>query len=361
MTVADLGSLALQILVIVAAARLAGALLRRLGQPPVVGEMLAGIVLGPSVVGALFPEQHAALFPESTRATLTLLAQVGVMLFMLVVGTRVEVDVFHRHTRAIVAIAATGVAVPFALGCLLAVPLYDTFVAPSIPRTPFILFVATALSVTAFPVLARIIKDRGLDNTAVGRTALVCAAMNDAIAWVLVASVVGLVSTGPSPVPAIVHGIFMAFVAGVVLAAVAPRAVRAVERIEMPASLVLLPIFFALTGLRTNLALGSSASWMWVLAIIAVATVGKLGATALAARATGFQTLDALMLGALMNTRGLMELVVLNIGYELGLLPPNVFAMMVTMALVTTLMAGPLIAVRQRSSRRRTRTTDGPP
>ena len=333
----------LQIAVIVLAARLAGAALGRLGQPAVIGEMIAGLLLGPSAFGFLFPDAHAQLFPEATREILAWLAQAGVILFMLVVGSHVEVDVFRRHSRSIAAIAAAGIVVPFALGGALGLPLYATFADASIPRMPFVFFVATALSVTAFPVLARIIKDRGLASTSVGRTALVCAAMNDVVAWLLVATVIGLISTGPSPVPVAVHGIFIAFVAGLLLAAVLPRAVRPVERIEAPVSLVLLPIFFALTGLRTNLLVGGTASWVWAVAIIAVATVGKLGATAVAARSTGFGSRDALTLGALMNTRGLMELVVLNIGYDLGLLPPSVFAMMVLMALVTTLMAGPLV------------------
>ena len=252
-------------------------------------------------------------------------------------------DVFRRHSRAIVGIAAAGIAVPFALGAALAVPLYEVFGAPAIPRAPFVFFVATALSVTAFPVLARIIRERGLETTTVGRTALVCAAINDAVAWLLVASIVGLISSGPSPVPFAVHAIFLAFVTGVLLAVLAPRLAEMIERVETPISFVLLPVFFALVGLRTDLLIGGAAPWMWATAIILVATAAKFGATGVAARLAGFSRREALTMGALMNTRGLMELVVLNIGYDLGLLPADVFAMMVVMTLVTTLMAGPLV------------------
>ncbi len=337
--------LLLQLAMIVVVARLFGFLFQRIRQPAVIGEMVAGIVLGPSFFGYLLPDQHAALFPDQSRFALTSIAQTGVILFMLGVGTRLELDVFAKHSRAIVAIAASGIVVPFVLGTGLAVLLYDAFATPLIPRLPFILFLATAMSVTAFPVLARIIIERRLDGTVPGKTALVCAAINDFAAWVLVASVAAFVAGDRTPVSLGVHGVFVAFAAGVACAILLPRAVPLAALVEAPASKVLLPVFFALTGLRTDLRLlaAGGASWMWCAAIVITATAGKLGGTALAARWAGMPRAEALTLGALMNTRGLMELVVLNIGYELGLLPPEVFAMMVVMALVTTCAAGPLV------------------
>jgi len=337
-------SLVVQLAVIIVAARAMGALFRAAGQPPVVGEMFAGILLGPSFLGHMLPSEHARLFTEASRPALNLVSQTGIVLFMFVVGTRIELDIFRRHSHAIVSTAAASIAVPFALGLALAWQLYPRFAAAEAPLLPFVLFIATALSVTAFPVLARILTDRGLERTTNGRTALVCAAINDAVAWALVASVVGLVRTGTT-VPSTVHGVFVAFVTGVAVALVVPGVVPVVERIEKPATRYLLPVFFAMVGLRTNLYLITAAggSLLWCLAIIVVATAGKVGGTTLAGRAAGMAGADALTLGILMNTRGLMELVVLNIGHDLGLLPAGLFAMMVVMALVTTCMTGPLL------------------
>jgi Kef-type K+ transport system membrane component KefB len=345
-------SILVQLAVIIVAARATGTLFRIARQPAVVGEMFAGILLGPSFLGHFFPSEHARLFTDASRPALNFVAQAGVVLFMFVVGTRIELDVFRRHSRAIVATAAASIAVPFVLGLLLASQLYPRFGA-GVPELPFVLFIATALSVTAFPVLARILTDRGLERTANGRTALVCAAINDAVAWALVASVVGLVRVGAT-VPFTVHGVFIAFVTGVVAALILPGLVPFVERVERPASRYLLPVFFAMVGLRTNLYLitGTGGSVLWCLAIILVATAGKVGGTTFAGRAAGMPGVDALTLGILMNTRGLMELVVLNIGHDLGLLPAGLFAMMVVMALVTTCMTGPLLdwVVRSRAA-----------
>jgi len=362
-------SVILQLAVIIVAARVVGALFRALRQPPVVGEMFAGILLGPSLAGHFFPHEHARLFAEASRPALNYVAQGGIILFMFVVGTRIELDVFRRHSRDIASTAAASIAVPFALGLALASQLFPRFAAAGAPRTAFVLFIATAMSVTAFPVLARILTDRGLETTPNGRTALVCAAINDAVAWALVASVVGFVRAGAT-VPFTVHGVFIAFVTGVVAALAIPGVVSFIQRIERPVTRYLLPVFFAMVGLRTDLYLitDSGGSLFWCLAIIVVATAGKLGGTALAGRAAGMAGSDALTLGILMNTRGLMELVVLNIGHDLGLLPAGLFAMMVAMALVTTCMTGPLLdwvvratPGRPRSSPRRTRTTVAQP
>jgi Kef-type K+ transport system membrane component KefB len=336
--------LMLQLAVIIIAARIFGALFQLIRQTAVVGEMVAGIVLGPSILGHLFPLLHGRLFPAESRDALNLIAQVGVLAFMFVVGTRVELDVFRRHTRTIAAVSAAGILTPFLLGGALAFFLHDAF-ASSIPRVPFVLFVATAMSATAFPVLARITIERKLDATVPGKTALLCAAINDLVAWVLVGSVVGLIGTEREPVSLAVHGVFIAFSAGVACAVVAPRLAAMAGPVEAPASRLLLPVFFVLTGLRTDLRLltPGDASLIWCLLIVVIATIGKMGGTMAAAVASGMPRAQAFTVGALMNTRGLMELVVLNIGYELGLLPPEVFAMMVVMALVTTCAAGPLV------------------
>ncbi len=281
--------LLLQLAVIIIAARLFGWLFQRIRQPVVIGEMVAGILLGPSLLGYLFPAPHAALFPGDSRAALTFIAQAGVVLFMFVVGTRVELDTFRRHSRAIAVISASGIIVPFALGGVLAVLLYDAFGTAAIPRLAFILFIGTAMSVTAFPVLARIIAERRLDGTVPRDTALVCAAINDAAAWVLAGSVAGLVAGGEARIPWTVHGVFVAFVAGSLSAALVPRLGPLVAAVEAPASRFLLPVFFALTGLRTDLRLLAvgDGSWIWCAAIVVVATVGKFGGTALAALGAG--------------------------------------------------------------------------
>jgi Kef-type K+ transport system membrane component KefB len=271
-------------------------------------------------------------------------AQTGVILFMFVVGTRVELDVFRRHSRAIAATAAGSIAVPFVFGIGLALLLHPRFATPEIPARPFVLFVATALSVTAFPVLARILTDRGLQHTTAGRTALVCAAINDAVAWLLVASVIGLIGAA-GRVPATVHGVFIAFAAGIATALIVPRVLPFVERIEGPTSRYLLPVFFALVGLRTDLQVlsVSDSSLLWCVTIVVVASIGKVAGAGGAAWTAGLDRRDALAIGILMNTRGLMELVVLNIGHDVGLLPARVFTMLVVMALMTTFMTGPLL------------------
>ena len=281
--------LLLQLAVIIATARLFGSLFRRVRQPVVIGEMFAGIVLGPSLLGHLFPSQHAALFSADSRAALSWIAQTGVILFMFVVGTRVELDTFRRHSRAIAVISASGIIVPFAIGGVLAAFLYDAFGTASIPRWPFILFLATAMSVTAFPVLARIIVERQLEGTVPGKTALICAAINDAVAWMLAGSVAGLVAGGEARIPFTVHAIFLAFVAGLLSALLMPRLAPLVAAVEAPASRFLLPVFFALTGLRTDLGLLaiSDGSWIWCVAIVVCATAGKLGGTTVTALAVG--------------------------------------------------------------------------
>lgn len=393
--------LLVQIVVVLAAARLCGHLIRRLGQPAVMGEILAGILLGPSLLGYVAPEAFAFLFPPSSLPKLGVLAQVGVLLFMFVVGLEVDLSRQVRQVRAAIAVSHVGIAVPFLLGVVLALGAYDQLATPGVPFAAFALFLGIAMSVTAFPVLARILKERGLSQTALGQSALSSAAIGDVLAWVLLAAVVAIVNSrgladmawtlaltaafgglmigvvrrplerivdrwyvpgGREGYPLIagmlvfaftsatlteligIHALFGAFLAGTLVAGHHDFRTYLHDRVLPLSSLIMLPLFFALVGLRTEIGtLATAADWLLCGALIVVATAGKLGGCLLAARATGMSWRDSLALGALMNTRGLMELIVLNIGYEMGILSHRVFTMLVIMALVTTFMTGPLL------------------
>lgn len=398
-----LARLILQLVVIVLAARACGALAARVGQPPVVGEIAAGIVLGPSLLGWLTPGASAFLFPPDSLPTLSLLSQIGVLLFMFVVGVELDVSHIRKRAHAAVAVSHVSIVFPFLLGVLLSLPLYGQFAPQGVPFHAFALFLGIAMSITAFPVLARILEERQLTGTPVGAAAIACAAVDDVTAWSLLAFVVAVTTSGGALTtllaivggsllfvllmilavrPALtrlldprrrtdalsknrmaivlgvlftsalateiigIHALFGAFMAGVVMPqhGAFQRVLR--ERLETLSSVFLLPLFFAYTGLRTQIGLlDSPAAWAVCLLIIAVATLGKLGGTVAAARLTGFGWNDAFALGALMNTRGLMELIALNVGYDLGILTPQIFAMMVLMALVTTAMTGPLLSL----------------
>ncbi len=393
--------LCIQVIVIVLATRLVGALFTQLGQPSVVGEVVAGILLGPSLLGWLWPQAQSFVFPRESLGALSLLSQLGVCLFMFVVGLELEVGQLRKRAQTAVLVSHVSIFLPFSLGVALALFLYSRYAVAGTSFTSFALFMGIAVSITAFPVLARILKDRGVDKTFLGTTAIACAAVDDATAWIILAFVIAIAhatslsstALGVGMVliylglmlfvvrPALprlldsgeeqdgrpsrgaiaavlliiiasvlateligVHALFGAFVAGVVMP---PRKVfreHLAVRLESFSSLFLLPLFFAFNGLRTSVTLlNSPSAWLTCLAIIGVATLGKLGGTMLAARLTGMGWNDSFALGALMNTRGLVELVALNIGYDLGILPPRIFTMMVLMALVTTLLTGPLL------------------
>lgn len=395
-----LSLLLLQVLVIVLAARLLGSVFPRIGQPPVIGEMIAGILLGPSLLGLVAPEAQALLFPADSLGTLRLLSQIGVILFMFVVGIELDVDHLRHKADAALVVSHASIVVPFFLGTACALVLYRSVVPAGIPFTGFALFMGVSMSVTAFPVLARIIEERGLSRTFLGTTAITCAAVDDVTAWCLLAVVVATVSAdglggalvtialtglfigvmlflvrpriarwkgngvqiGTTGFLAVVlsfifvsalatevigiHALFGSFLAGVCM----PRdsALRQFlrDRLETFSSVFLLPLFFAFTGLRTQIGLLDDwKSWLLCASVVLVAIAGKLGGSALAARWTGMSWGDSFALGALMNTRGLVELIVLNIGYDLGLLSPRIFTMLVLMALLTTVMTGPLLAL----------------
>jgi Kef-type K+ transport system membrane component KefB len=393
--------------VIVAAGRLVGIVFRRLGQTAVIGEMFAGVLLGPSFVGRLSPEIEARLFPAASLSALHAISQLGVVLFMFVVGMQVDVDRLRDRARATLLISNAGIIVPFSLGALLSVYLRRDYAPADVPLLTFALFIGIAMSITAFPVLARILAERGLTGTDLGNTAIGCAAIDDVSAWCLLALVLAIsrgkgfgepfvtaalailiavialkivrprasrIFGGPpfaadrgvseaDATPRVlfqvlvflffsalateaigVHALFGAFVAGtavggsVVLRDVLRRA------IEPLTATLLLPLFFAYSGLRTDAGLLSARGWVACGLIVLVAVSGKLGGVSFVARLQGMRWRESLSLGILMNTRGLMELVVLNIGYDLGILPPALYTMMVIMALATTCMTGPLLA-----------------
>jgi Kef-type K+ transport system membrane component KefB len=393
-----LARLVLQILVIVAASRLAGAFVRRFRQPAVIGEIAAGIALGPSVLGALSPAASSVLFPPSSLVALQVLSQVGVILFMFVVGLEVDWRHVRRQAHAAVAVSNVSILVPFLLGVLAAIPLFRAHAPAGISFQAFALFMGIAMSITAFPVLARILEDRALTRTPLGSTALACAAVDDVTAWILLTFVVAVVTAGGGLAtlavtlamtglfaavmalavrPALralpraaapfsreriavvvgvmfgsalateiigVHALFGAFVAGASMPPDERYREGLRERLESFSSVFLLPLFFAFTGLRTEIGLLDDArAWLTCAAIVALATVGKLGASAVTARLTGMHWPHAFALGALMNTRGLMELVALNVGYDLGVISAQMFTTLVVMALVTTTMTGPLV------------------
>ena len=394
--------LLLQICVILATARACAFLIGRFGQPAVIGEILAGVLLGPSLLGAISPDALAFLFPPASLPPLNLFGQIGVLLFMFVVGLEVDLKRQSRDARAALAVATSGMVLPFVLGVGLVAIAFQQLGPPGVPFSTLALFIGIAMSVTAFPVLARILKERKLTQTALGQRALGCAAIGDVLAWSVLAVVVALVKAdglaggartlglallftatmifvvrrplekivdayyipgGREGWPLIagmlifafvssmfteligIHALFGAFLAGTLVSGHHEFRAYLHDRVLPLSSLIMLPLFFALVGLRTKVGLlDSAADWLMCAAIVAIATAGKLGGCMLAARATGSTWRDSFLLGTLLNTRGLMELIVLNIGYELGILTPRVFTMFVIMALATTLLTGPLIS-----------------
>ena len=374
--------------------------MRALGQPQVIGEMTAGILLGPSLLGWLAPGASAALFPPERLASLEAISQVGMVVFMFLIGLRLDPHHLRGSGRTAIAISQTSIVLPFALGSALAVWLHPRLAPAGVGLTGFALFMGAAMSITAFPVLARILVDRNLLSTRTGAMALACAAFDDVAAWIILAVVVVIVRAGeampigmtlagvgifvavmwivvrpqlrrllahlpegggvPQNVLAAVlliallsaaatewlgiHALFGAFFAGAMMPK-APRFVQMVnERLEDVTVVLLLPLFFAITGLKTSIGLlDGAAMWAICAAIILLAIAGKFGGSALAARATGMPWREAATIGALMNTRGLMELVILNVGLEIGVISPALFTMMVLMALVTTAMTTPVV------------------
>ena len=343
----------LQIAVILVACKSIGALMPRIGQPKVIGEMIAGILLGPSLLGLLAPAAQAALFPPQSLGVLSVLSQIGIVLYMFVVGMHLHTGFLRRSFRGAAIISVAGVVVPFVLGAGLAARLYSDgrFFMPSVSSTQSMVYLGAAMSVTAFPVLARIIQERGIGGTALGTLALTAGAVNDIIAWVLLGVVLAGFDRDFSIVPFLAsHAVLAAFIIGALM----PRgrfSEQLGRRLEPLASVFLVPLFFAYSGLSTRLTLLWSAELLWVsVVVILVASIGKAVGCWSAARIAGRPNRESWALGALMNARGLMELIILNIGLQRGLITPTLFTVMVMMTLVTTMAAGPLFAWAWRGS-----------
>jgi Kef-type K+ transport system membrane component KefB len=394
--------LILQIGTILVVARLVGWLFGKLHQPRVIGEMVAGILLGPSLLGWLAPNISANLFPPASLGHLNSLSQVGLLIFMFLVGLELDLRQLRKLGRATVMTSQVSIIAPFILGSLFAVYLYPRLSQPGVSFAGFALFMGAAMSVTAFPVLARILTERNMLRTRVGSVAITCAAVDDVTAWCILAGIIVIVRSSSLELPvwltlsglaafvlvmvfgvrpalrrlemiyekrgnltqdliAIillvvlasgliteslgVHALFGAFLAGVVM----PRHDRLKEelsqKLEAIVVVLLLPLYFALTGLRSSIFLISGAKmWLYCAVIIVLAVVGKLGGSMFSARLNGMTWRESAAVGILMNTRGLVELVILNIGLDLGILSPALFSIMVLMALVTTLMTTPLLA-----------------
>lgn len=392
----------LQLVIILLVARLAGALAAKFRQSAVIGEMIAGILLGPSLLGWLSPGAFHFLFPASSLGSLRLLSQIGVCLFMFVVGMELNMAELKQQAKTAVLVSQISILFPYLLGVTSALFLFPVLAGTTTKFPVFALFIGISMSITAFPVLARILQERGLTQTALGSTAIACAATGDAAAWSILAFVVAIAGAQSMMATAFtiglvlffvcfmlfwirprlpkyfdyfsrksggtekgvmalalvllfmsalatetmgIHALFGSFLAGLVIPARSELREFLRVRLENFSAVFLLPLFFAFTGLRTQIGLmNGSTDWLICLGLILVATVGKLGGSMFAARLTGINWIDSFALGALMNTRGLIELIALNIGYDLGILSPRIFAMLVIMTLVTTCMTGPLLS-----------------
>lgn len=389
-----------QIIMIILVARLFGWFFKKIGQPSVIGEIIAGIALGPSLLGLYFPEFFHALFPANSLENLKFLSQIGLILFMFVIGMELDIKVLKNRAKEAVVISHASIVIPFALGIGLAYFVYNRFAPEGVKFLSFSLFMGIAMSITAFPVLARIVQERGMHKTKLGAIAITCAAADDITAWCLLAVVIAIVKAGTfessmyiislaaiyvlamiylvkpflkrigdlygskdslsKPVVAIffllliissyateligIHALFGAFMMGAIMPDVPKFRTVFIAKVEDVSVILLLPLFFVFTGLRTEIgSLNEPYLWKVTGFIILVAVIGKFFGSALAAKFVGQSWRNSLVIGALMNTRGLMELIVLNIGLALGVLTTQVFTMMVIMALVTTFMTGPAL------------------
>lgn len=397
----EIALLLLQIIVILLAARLIGYLFRLIHQPQVMGEMIAGILLGPSLLGWISPKISATLFPVESLNSLNAVSQLGLILFMFLVGLELDITSIRKNGGKALLISHTSIIFPFFLGSLLALILYPQLSNNSVSFLIFAIFIGTAMSITAFPVLARILSERKLINTTMGSISLACAAIDDVTGWILLAIVVvmarssaidsnilwtifgllffvilvllifrpifkklsskfektGKISHDLLAILFIfllisswvteelgVHALFGAFVIGVAMPKDNKFVHAITEKINDLAVVLFLPIFFALTGLKTRINLIDSPQlWLFAILIILVAIAGKFGGATIAARVSGMSWRDSGSVGILMNTRGLMELVLLNIGLEIGVISPALFSMLVLMTITTTFMTAPIL------------------
>lgn len=393
--------LLLQILAIVLFAWVFGWLFRKIGQPAVIGEIVAGIALGPSLVGLFFPQFSAFLFPPASLGNLQFLSQLGLILFMFVIGMELDVQVIRKQAFESLFISHASIIIPYALGVALSYFLFQEFASDGTPFVSFALFMGIAMSITAFPVMARILQERKMTGSRLGTMALTSAAVGDVTGWCILAVLIAIIKAGSS-VSAIftiglvifyglfmvyflkpllkklhgyaknstlgksmmtlvfislllsafvteaigIHALFGAFMAGLVMPQDATFRKMVSEKIEDLSIVLLLPLFFVITGLRTHIDfLLEGAVWVPFAWILFVAIGGKFGGTAIASRLVGQSWKDSLSIGALMNSRGLMELIVLNIGFDLGIISSQIFSMLVLMALITTFMTSPALTL----------------
>jgi Kef-type K+ transport system membrane component KefB len=392
--------LLMQMTTVLLTALLCGWTTRRLGQPRVIGEIVGGILVGPSVFGRLAPIASARLFPQSSLAPFEVLSTIGLILFLFLIGS--EMDYVQLRQQRSTALLASGMSIllPFVMAASVAHSLRIRFAPQGIGSVPFVLLLGISMSITAFPVLARILEERRLQSSALGTTALMCAAIDDVLAWMLLAvaltliphqggwialkyrlfwlgvylvvmlgavrplanwlvrrqprrrlsyellgvSIAVLLASAAATEAIGVHPLFGAFLAGVCFPRIEQWQSALRTRLDIFVSVLLLPLFFALTGMRTRLdLLNGGMLWFWTAAVLTVAVAGKMGGAVLAARWTGQSWQDAIALGALLNTRGLVELIVLNIGYNAHVFSPTLFTMLVLMALITTTITTPIL------------------
>lgn len=413
------GQILLQLIVILLVAQIFGYLCKRIGQPWVIGEILAGLALGPTLLGALLPKVETTLFPISALPTLQTLGDIGLVLYIFSLGARIDTHVMVRLGRKALVVSLGSMILPLALGTMLAFFLYPGLAGSKANLVSFMLLVGTALAITAFPVLARILTERNMLRTNTGMLALTCAAAGDVVAWCLLALVIAIIHAKGLASAAFtigltvlfigimlgvlrplllladrwiqskplllalymillllsayttnaigIHPVFGAFLMGIIL----PRRAMFIEPvppfesadpqgrsassvvgshfnvlagIDQTNNLLFLPLYFVYSGLRTQIGLISSpALWLICLLVLVIACVGKIFGGTFSARLVGETWKEAFTLGVLMNTRGLVELIVLNIGLDLGVLSPTLFAMLVIMAVITTMMAPPLL------------------
>ncbi len=392
--------LLLQLIAILAFSRFLGYLFIKIKQPSVIGEILAGIMLGPSLLGHLFPEAFQFLFTPTSLNYLYILSQIGLILFMFTIGMDLNIEDLRKNLKETFVISHSSIIIPFLMGMILAYMVYSEFGTPASDFLSFSLFIGISMSITAFPVLARIVQEKGLTKTHLGTITIASAANNDVTAWILLVAVIAIAQTGSffSSIYTLafsaayivfmlvavrpflkkigniyqneelmnksifaffilvliisayttqllgIHALFGAFLAGVIMPPLPRFRKLMIDKVEDISVSLLLPLFFVYTGLKTEIGLVNT-PYLWMLTgvFILVATVGKVGGSAIAARIVGETWKDSLSLGALMNTRGLMELIVLNIGLEMGIIPPTIFVILVIMALVTTFLTTPLL------------------
>jgi Kef-type K+ transport system membrane component KefB len=392
--------LLVQMMVVLLTALSCGWIARKLGQARVIGEIIGGILLGPSVFGRIGPHASATLFPPGSLGAFEVLSTIGLILFLFLIGTELDYEHLYQHRGTAALASALGILLPFIMAAIVAHSLRIRFAPNGIGSIPFVLFLGISMSITAFPVLARILEERGLQATPLGTTSLMCAAVDDVCAWVLLALALTLVPSGDKSVSLAVrliwlgaylavmvflvrplarwvtrryhntplsyepfaiivavllasaaateaigvHPLFGAFLAGVCFPRLQHWQNTIRTRLDTIVSVLLLPLFFALTGMRTRLDLLTGAgTWFWTVLVLIVAVAGKMGGAVIAARWTGHTWQNAVALGALLNTRGLVELIVLNIAYNAHVFSPTLFTMLVVMALITTMMTTPIL------------------